>query len=276
MIRKPGGSHTPIVHRLILLAGALSVLLASACNRASQARTEAGAKPACRLCADSDGDGLPDDAELPAFDDRDAFRRWFTAIAEMQFYRASDAWNPDQRDCAGLVRFAWREALRQHDRSWFQAMGEGYEAVAPDVRAYTLDRSPLGEKLFRADFGSYRAGDLEAGKFSEFADARTLKNHNTVFISRDRRRAQPGDLLFFHQPWVQKFPYHVMIFLGMPRQADDGARDWVVYHTGASPDDGGEVKKVQLRVLDGHPNRRWRPVESNPNFLGFYRLKVLE
>jgi uncharacterized protein YfaT (DUF1175 family) len=276
MIRKPGGSHTPIVHRLILLAGALSVLLVSACNRASQARTEAGAKPACLLCADSDGDGLPDDAELPAFDDRDAFRRWFTAIAEMQFYRASDAWNPDQRDCAGLVRFAWREALRQHDRLWFQAMGEGYEAVAPDVRAYTLDRSPLGEKLFRADFGSYGAGDLEAGKFSEFADARTLKNHNTVFISRDRRQAQPGDLLFFHQPWVQKFPYHVMIFLGMPRQADDGARDWVVYHTGASPDDGGEVKKVQLRVLDGHPNRRWRPVESNPNFLGFYRLRVLE
>jgi hypothetical protein len=155
-------------------------------------------------------------------------------------------------------------------------MGEGYEAVAPDVRAYTLDRSPLGEKLFRADFGSYGAGDLEAGKFSEFADARTLKNHNTVFISRDPRRAQPGDLLFFHQPWVQKFPYHVMIFLGMPRQADDGARDWVVYHTGASPDDGGEVKKVQLRVLDGHLNRRWRPVESNPNFLGFYRLRVLE
>jgi uncharacterized protein YfaT (DUF1175 family) len=50
----------------------------------------------------------------------------------------------------------------------------------------------------------------------------------------------------------------------------------VVYHTGASPENGGEVKKVRLAVLDHHPNKRWRPVNSNSNFLGFYRLKLLE
>jgi len=177
------------------------------------------------------------------------------------------------------VRFAWREALRKHDRLWFQAMGGqdgSYEAIAPDVRAYTLDRSPLGEKLFRADFGSFQESDLTSGKFSEFADARTLKTFNATFISRERRRAQAGDLLFFHQPWVQKYPYHVMIFLGAARQANEGANDWVVYHTGASPDDKGEVKKVRLAVLEQHPDKRWRPVESNRNFLGFYRLKILE
>ncbi|MGH9846174.1 MAG: DUF1175 family protein [Blastocatellia bacterium] len=236
----------------------------------------ADASARCQLCEDSDRDGIPDDAELQSFDDRENFRRWFTAIAEMQFYRLSEAWNPEQRDCAGLVRFAWREALRRHDRPWFQAIGKDYEAVAPDIGAYTLDRGPLGEKLFRADFGSFAAGDLAAGKFSEFADARTLKNHNAVFAGRNRAQARTGDLLFFHQPWVQKFPYHVMIFLGAARQADEGARDWVVYHTGASPADKGEVKKMRLAVLDEHPNRRWRPVENNPNFLGFYRLKILE
>jgi uncharacterized protein len=212
---------------------------------------------------------------LLSYDDRASFRSWFTSIAEMQFYQMSGAWTEEQRDCAGLVRFAWREALRRHDRLWFQAMGEGYEAVAPDVRAYTLDRSPLGEKLFRIDFGSYVENDL---RFSEFADARTLKNHNAVFISRDPGRAQPGDLLFYHQPWVQKFPYHVMIYLGDARHASEGATDWVVYHTGSSntPGDEGEVKKVRLSALNRHPDRRWRPVEKNRNFLGFYRLKILE
>ena len=225
---------------------------------------------------DSDNDGVPDVAELRSFQDRDSFRRWFTTIAEIQFYQLSDQWNAEQRDCAGLVRFAMREALRRHDRAWFQKMGKGYETVAPDVAGFDLDRNPLGEKIFRTDFGSFHESDLRNGRFSEFADARTLKNFNTVFVSRDRREAQPGDLLFFYQPWVQKFPYHVMVLLGSPHIAPNGAQDWVVYHTGSSPTDEGTVKKVELSVLDHHPDPRWRPVESNRNFIGFYRLKILE
>ena len=225
---------------------------------------------------DSDQDGIPDAAELRTFADRDNFRRWFTRIAEMQFYRLSEQWNSEQRDCAGLVRFAWREALRRHDRLWFQKMGPGYEAIAPDVKSSDNQGPPLGDKLFRMDFGSYEPDDLASGKFSEFADARTLKNFNSVFIGRDRRHARPGDLLFFYQPWVQKFPYHIMIFLGDPGLTPNGASDWVVYHTGSSPTDQGTVKKVELSVLDHHPDPRWRPLESNRNFLGFYRLKILD
>jgi uncharacterized protein YfaT (DUF1175 family) len=222
---------------------------------------------------DSDNDGIPDAAELSTHADRESFRRWFTLIAEMQFYHLSDQWNPEQRDCAGLVRFAWREALHRHDRLWFQKMGPGYQAVAPDVSG--SEESLLGNKLFRTDSGRYEPGD-QARNFSEFADGRTLKNYNTVFVSRDRRRALPGDLLLFYQPWVQKFPYHVMIFLGDQSVAPEGANDWVVYHTGSSPTGEGMVKKVQLSVLDHHPDARWRPLESNRNFIGFYRLKILE
>ncbi len=225
---------------------------------------------------DSDNDGIPDPAELRTFQDRDNFRRWFSTIAETQFYQLSDQWNAEQRDCAGLARFAIREALRRHDRIWFQKMGPGYETVAPDVAGFDLDQNPLGEKIFRTDFGSFHESDLRNGRFSEFADGRSLKNFNSVFITRDRREAQPGDLLFFYQPWVQKFPYHVMVLLGSPHIAPNGAQDWVVYHTGSSPTDQGTVKKVQLSVLDHHPDPRWRPVESNKNFLGFYRLKILQ
>src|SRR5215467_11616110 len=76
---------------------------------------------------DSDNDGIPDVIELRSFQDRDSFRRWFTAIAETQFYQLSDQWSDDQRDCAGLARFAIREALRHHDRIWFQKMGSAYQ-----------------------------------------------------------------------------------------------------------------------------------------------------
>jgi uncharacterized protein len=253
----------------------IACLFAAACEHASQAHN----KPAITKpdpWADADADGIPDGAELMSFDDRRNFCRWFAAIAEMQFYRISDQWNAEQRDCAGLVRFSLREALRKHDRLWFQKMGAEYESVAPDVRAFNLETDPLGEKLFRTDFGSFQESDLTNGKFSEFADARTQKNFNSVFVSRDRRRAERGDLLFFQQPWVQKFPYHVMIFIGEPLRDGEDAADWVVYHTGASPADEGTVKKVRLAVLDHHPDKRWRPIESNPNFLGFYRLKIVE
>jgi uncharacterized protein len=283
MQRKPRPTTVSSLNRWlgwVLLISSFGLL---ACGRSLQALTErsvvvsAPTTSAAKIAwEDEDGDGLPDPVELRAFSDRENFRRWFTALAELQFYQLSPQWNIEQRDCAGLVRFAWREALRKHDRPWFQGIGEGVEAVAPDVRAFTLDRSPVGEKLFRTEFGSFQEADLTNGKLSEFADARTLKNYNSTFVSRDWRQAQAGDLLFYHQPWVQKYPYHVMLFLGEARHANEGTPDWVVYHTGASAEDKGEVKKVRLAVLAQHPDRRWRPVEGNRNFLGFYRLKILQ
>lgn len=232
--------------------------------------------PTHSVSLDSDSDGIPDAAELQSFMDRENFRKWFTLVAEGQFYHLSEQWNAEQRDCAGLVRFAWREALRRHDRLWFQKMGPAYTAAAPDVARYNLEQGPLGEKLFRTSFGAYKDGELANGTFSEFADARSLKSFNAKFISRDRHYAEPGDLLFFYQPWVQKFPYHVMIFLGDAKLGGNQSSDWVVYHTGSSPTDEGTVKKVELSVLDHHPNKRWRPTESNSNFLGYYRLKILD
>jgi len=214
-------------------------------------------RPEPEVNTDLDHDGLR------TFNDRENFRRWFTWVAEMQFYNLSDEWNTEQRDSAGLVRFAFREALRPHDRPWFQRMGENYDPVAPDLDPKIT--ATLNGKFFRTASG-----------FSEFADAQTLKQFNVDFVGRDRSEAKPGDLLFFHQPWDKTSPYLVMIFLGEPRVASEGTHDWVVYHTGASPQDAGTVKKVRLAVLDQHPDKRWRPVATNPNFLGFFRLKILD
>lgn len=279
----------PLLRLTFGIAFAAALPLYSACTRtdARAGVTEAAHAPAASAEAraavpeparwdDSDSDGIPDRVELRSFNDRESFRKWFTTVAEEQFYDVSREWNTEQRDCAGLVRFAWRESLRAHDRAWFLRMGEGYDPVAPDVRAYTLERSPVGEKLFRTAPGSFDASNLSDGTFSEFADARTLKDYNTRFVSRDSRRAEPGDLLFFRQPFVQKYPYHVMLFLGRSRADAGAAADWVVYHTGSSPTDSGEVRLARLSVLARHPDQRWRPVAGNRNFLGFYRLKILD
>jgi uncharacterized protein len=126
---------------LLLLFPALLVLsyfaLARSTNqpaRSSAHTPEAAVKRSeTKAVSDLDHDGLPDVAELRTFNDRENFRRWFAWVAEMQFYKPSDQWNTEQRDCAGLVRFAWREALRTHDRPWFQKMGENYASVAPDL-----------------------------------------------------------------------------------------------------------------------------------------------
>jgi uncharacterized protein YfaT (DUF1175 family) len=276
--RRPEEAVPPVRRKHLLLSLLLVGLSGAGC--ASSAPRAAAPRPASQpalITLDADGDGFPDASEIHSASDRENFRGWFAAIAESQFYRTSEAWNKEQQDCAGLVRFSVREALRAHDRLWFQKMGWQNEATIPDVRSLKIPDRQLGEKIFRTDFGSYRADDLETGKFSEFADARTLKNYNTVFVSRDRREARAGDLLFFHQPWVQKYPYHVMIFLGAPRENSEGAADWVIYHTGSAPDSPeGTVKRVRLAVLDGHPDKRWRPQEGNSNFLGFYRLKILD
>jgi uncharacterized protein YfaT (DUF1175 family) len=273
---------------LTVFAVALSLFAAACSSTAARVNTHALAHDAIHAEApaaaaatitsggDSDSDGIPDREELSAFGDRESFRKWFTSIAEAQFYRPSVEWNEGQRDCAGLVRFAWREALRAHDRAWLLRMGEGYDPVAPDVHAYTLEHSPVGEKLFRTNAGPFTDSDLSDGTFSDFADARTLKEHNSRFVGRDVMRAEAGDLIFFHQPWVQKYPYHVMVFLGRALVDNEGAADWVVYHTGSSPGEAGEVRKVRLSVLAHHPDPRWRPVAGNRNFLGFYRLKILD
>lgn len=235
------------------------------------------ARPANPISAlqDMDQDGLPDTLEFRTFNSRESFRQWFTYIAEKQYDKLSDSWQSDQRDCAGLVRFAWREALRKHDHAWYQRMGPEYQAIAGDL-PYDLNGTPLQEKLFRTTFGTFAPTDLSDGTFSEFADAQTLKTYNTNFVGRIRDEAKPGDLFIFHQPWVQKFPYHLMIFLGSPHEVTDTGHDWVVYHTGPTQTDPGLVKKVRLSTLDQHPDRRWRPVPGNPNFIGIYRLKILD
>ena len=192
--------------------------------------------------SDSVGDGTPDFLRLHDAADRAAFRRWFTLLAETQFYESHTV--PGEiDDCAALLRYAYRETLRQHDSAWAKAVALPAAPAAGDIRQYQYPYTPLGAGLFRVRDGSFTADDLTNGAFAQFADAKTLWQHNSYFVGRDIARARPGDLLFFRQEG-HDLPFHAMIYLG-PSQIDAGGQPLVIYHT-------GPMRKVDGRDPPSH------------------------
>ncbi len=193
--------------------------------------------------------------------DRAAFRAWFTFLADAQFERQT----ADVADCAGLVRHAYREALRPHTPAWFQGAHLPRLAAFPDVRQTPPVRDGAW-LLFRTSRAPERYG--------EFADAETIVTLNARRLGRDVRAAAPGDLLYFRHEEADS-PSHLMVFVG-PSRFDPERSDWVVYHTGPDGTSPGEVRKVSLADLGQHPSPRWRPVAANPAFIGVFRLATLD
>lgn len=223
--------------------------------------------------ADRAGDGTPDFLRLDDAGDREAFRRWFTFLAEAQALLPTAELPAEIDDCAALLRFAYREALREHDGEWASGLGLPALPQAGGVKKYSYPYTPLGAGLFRVQPGTFQPADVSNGVFAQFADAETLRLRNTHFITRDIRMAQPGDLLFFRQ-LEQDLPFHAMVFLGSS-QVEPGVLHWVVYHTGPLDGTKGEIRRVKVDELLQHPTPRWRPVPGNANFLGVYRWNIL-
>lgn len=260
---------------LPVLSGAMlaSVLLAAPKagqdlrRMAAHASGSSNALSTARLPAWTDrfGDGTPDFLRLTDPADRAAFRRWFTSIAEYQAVRPRSEVPAEIVDCASLLRYAYREALRRHDGQWFEATGMEIAAPPGEIRAWHYPDTPLGMGLFRVTPGPFVAADATDGAFAQFADAKTLVERNAYRVSRDVRAALPGDLLFWRQ-FGQSSPWHSMIVL---------PRGEVVYDTGPDHGKPGELRRVRIAELEEHPDARWRPVGGNPNFLGVYRWNIL-
>ncbi len=210
---------------------------------------------------DSDADGFPDKAELQNESDRRAFRKWFVRIAESQYEAKTPAWEESQQDCAGLVRMAYREALKRHDRDWCRRFGFVPDGNIPDISAFSYPNIPvLCSSIFRV-----KDGAPDKSSFGPFADAATLLSLNTEFIGKDLSAAEPGDILFYENRGNMYWPYHSMIMAGIVNN-----EHIVVYHTGK----GGIVKRAEISYL--RASREFNPVPENPDFLGIYRFKILE
>ena len=229
--------------------------------------------PGAETRNDSLGDGFPDGARLDRAQDRENFIRWFTFIAEAQYYLPSPRAPEEVQDCAALIRFAYRNSLVAHSPAWRRSAGLPYDPGFGDIEKFVYPHWPLGRGLFRTRPGPLLVADLEGGVFAEFADSRTLLRYNSFPVSRDINAARAGDLLFFYQP-TERQPYHSMLYLGASYFQARGS-DWIVYHTGEVNGRRGEIREVRASLLIEHPDPRWRPLKVNPRFLGVYRFELL-
>lgn len=229
---------------------AVLLVLFTACGRASLAPR------------DLDKDGYPDAAELTTEDDRLAFVDSFVAVALAQTPIAEAAFDPSQRDCAGLVRYAYREALKRHDAA-FAARHPGLPRL-PDVRAFQYPDVPfLGTRLFRIRPGVFDPTEVKRD-FAESAEAVRLAESSARRIDGLPRR---GDLLLFRRPSGE---HHLMIV------ASDERDPLLVYHTGPHEGGPGETRRVRLDALLSHPDPAWRPTLANESYLGAWRFRILE
>lgn len=214
---------------------------------------------------DLDRDGYPDIAELHSAAERTAFMEWFAAIAESQFTHTAPDWKTEDQDCAGLLRYAFVEALKPKTPEWFAKFPALKAQGILPINRYPLPR--IVRSVFRVAPGSFEKKDVLEGRLVGRTGAMYLMRYSTVFLGRTPNKARRGDLLFFVHPLAKGSAYHSMVYLGNNR---------VVYHTGYAPSEGGEVRLVSLQTLAQHPEPYWHPDASNPYFLGFYRWKIVD
>jgi len=221
---------------------------------------------------DSFSDGTPDFLRLGREDER-IFRRWFTFLAEAQYFQPPDRRPPEIVDCAALIRYAYREALRKHDTAWAAEARVPLLNAADSIAAWHYPDPRMGANLFRIVPGPFDPTDLTNGAFAQFADVKTLGHYNTHRIARDLVHALPGDLLLYRQD-SDHMPFHSMIYLGLSQITRDGVR-YVVYHTGPEGADPGIIRRLSVDDLLRYPEADWRPLAANPYFLGVYRWNIL-
>ncbi len=164
-------------------------------------------------------------------------RAMIAEVAAAQVASIDPAWEEAQRDCAGLVRFAYRAAFLR---------------LAPA----------------RVEAGIFRDA---AGRPAPFADAATLLRRSFALLGRDaasRAGLRSGDLVAFAREEEGAPVLHLMLVV----RAEDPAhgRVRVVYHPGEK---GAAVRAGPLDALAREAPGGWRPVPENPLFLGFYRWK---
>lgn len=178
-----------------------------------------------------------------------AFRQWLQLIIKQQLNRGpTPRWQ--QRDCAGLVRFASAEALRPHDSAWIKANGFKGKKLPPELNLTSEQLAELRHAWLRAD-----------GTQGAFVGAMELVQNNTQLVGREMAQAQVADLLLFDQGQAQ----HLMIWMGQ----------YVAYHTGAVSDGDHGLRAYSLSKLMTWQDTRWQPHAGNPNFVGIFRLYFL-
>jgi hypothetical protein len=198
---------------------------------------------------------------LPA-QDESALREAVTDVALLQARRPSPFWEPKQRDCAGLVRFAYRTALEVRDAKRSAKLGIPAKLNLAPLSNQARQLFPDFPKIWQTGFA-----DLKP-KYGYFADAETLIGYNFRLKSRQLDTARSGDLLVYQKPLDSDEPYHLMLF------AAGHPENLAVYHNGDQGDEA-QVRVVRISELLESPDPVWNPSSENPYFLGVYEWNRL-
>ena len=196
--------------------------------------------------------------------DEKALRQTVTHLALLQARRLSPLWEEKQRDCAGLVRFAYRSALQERTFKRQAKLGVPAGLHLPQL-------SERSRQLFARFPGLWQTGLQADGRprYSPFADAETLIGYNFRKKSDRVDDAQSGDLLVYQKPLENSEPYHLMMFV------EGNPESLAVYHNGARGADA-QVRVIRAGELMESPDPVWIPRPDNPHFLGVYEWKRLK
>lgn len=155
-------------------------------------------------------------------------------------------WGDKNRDCAGLVRYLFWEAMQPHDKV-FATQYPDMDRLMPATNATELIRI---------------SHEWSAQNFT----ALQLKARSR-FLGRSVNPGQlkTGDLLYFESGELRI--RHIMLLLR------SGPGIYLVYHTG---DERNELKIRTLGDLKSLPGTEWHPEAANPVFQGFFRPQFLD
>lgn len=195
--------------------------------------------------------------------DEQAVREGVTRLALLQARKLSPGWEVKQRDCSGLVRFAYREVLEARTPHQQKQLGIPAALHLPVV-------SPFTRRVLTQYPSIWQVGLESNGtpRFGAFADAETLIGFNFRKKARALDGARNGDLLVFQKALEDDQPYHLMIFV------ENQPENLVVYHNGGTGDEA-QVRVVRVSDLMESPDAVWIPHAGNPHFLGVYEWNRL-
>ena len=154
-------------------------------------------------------DGTPDFPAPPYLRRPRRFpRAWFTALC--RYSRRPSSRSPSTRDrrlccspCAGGYR-----ARAPCPLTWPWQSTLPIDSLPPltSITQYAYPLTPLGANLFRVRSGSYAPADPADGVFAQFADARSLWQHNTFFVTPRCPRRPPRRPALLPANWSRTLP----------------------------------------------------------------------
>jgi uncharacterized protein len=178
---------------------------------------------------------------------RDFLETFTPLVLAGEKQRLNYRWGDKNRDCAGLVRYLYWEALQAHTPAFYRVYPDLYAIVEPPRSTDSLNRA--------------------AAKWSQNNFTVSQLIAQTKFISRapDWQSVKTGDLLYFYSSELGI--RHVMLVLR------SSGRVFLVYHTG---DSRAELRIRKVRDLLALPDMEWHPESANPTFRGIFRPLFLD